>query len=857
VNQILNEYVKPDNMPLSVNEVRVKIRNVFSSDGIGEAIKQLKVLVYPEGRAYNSILQLEQELKEINLRRVSGSVDQRGLDLKYGEISERLLTLLDTLDESDLGPPQKGKKSKQGSLLYQIPTAMAVQKETRCRVRIAYDLYSVLENIELTEDTHIKEVRISEVMEVILIDPSHEAAFIIRTLNKSQEQFVEKNECTEWIFSVKPLRQGHFPLLLRISVVEKIGDKERTRDIVLEEMVVIVAEVKTTTEPNFRETGLIVWGTTTPSGDLAISSSAVEERTTMRKRSPLMKRTFSGALALATLMTVSGIAYAMLPAVRMNIDWTFTSLRNTQEAYQEFAEKYAGKPRAEQALVKVEELDWRAVVEEKSIPDIERFLMEHPQGLFEEKATELLETLYFEKLVTKASPESSVISIENFIKRFPEGKLVKKAERKLRQIKKERKDKGNKDSLSPYPRSKSQLSYESRAAAAWARAIAANTPKVFSEYLRLFPDGAEAGEARKRLARYASARERADWDEALRANTIEAFADHKRRYPSGAYTGEADTRIAALLEAADYEAAISQNTVAAYRSYLEKYPEGARAGDARSRMNGLQAAEEEAQAWRTARTENTPAAYRRYLEAWPDGRHADEATQLLAEASRDDDVVDQIEANMVPVSGGTFWMGCSARDDGDCLDMPSYTVSDFYIGKYEVTQKEWREVMGNSPSYFKNCNNCPVEQVSYEDIQIFLKKLNAKTGKRYRLPTEAEWEYAARGGSESWGYEYSGSNNLDEVAWYQDNSASKTHPVGQKKSNELGLYDMSGNVKEWCQYERGDDGVRYRVQRGGSCLNNALGCVITELRTEELSEYVEPNRNYALGFRLALFSGNR
>ncbi len=159
---------------------------------------------------------------------------------------------------------------------------------------------------------------------------------------------------------------------------------------------------------------------------------------------------------------------------------------------------------------------------------------------------------------------------------------------------------------------------------------------------------------------------------------------------------------------------------------------------------------------------------------------------------------------MVFVPGGSFQMG---SDDGEDDEKPVHTVQldDFYIGKYEVTQKQWREVMGENPSSFQGCDDCPVEQVSWNDVQEFIQKLNAQTGQNYRLPTEAEWEYAARGGQKSQGYQYAGSNNIDEVAWYDGNSGRKTHPVGQKRPNELGLYDMSGNVREWCSDWYGSD----------------------------------------------------
>lgn len=249
-----------------------------------------------------------------------------------------------------------------------------------------------------------------------------------------------------------------------------------------------------------------------------------------------------------------------------------------------------------------------------------------------------------------------------------------------------------------------------------------------------------------------------------------------------------------------------------------------------------------------------------------------------------------IPANMVFVKGGTFQMG---SNDGDSDEKPIHTVTvdDFYISKYEVTQKEWKVVMGNNPSNFgkltgflglvkKDLESNPVENISWYDAVKFcnkksemegLEKCYKGTGENikcdfsmngYRLPTEAEWEYAARGGVESdnFNYRYAGSNKIDEVAWYYENSESKTHPVGQKQPNELGIYDMNGNVWEWCNdwydsdyYEdspednpRGPKGGKYSVLRGGSWINYYNGCRVTlRYRKNRLSG------NYNDGFRLS------
>ena len=220
------------------------------------------------------------------------------------------------------------------------------------------------------------------------------------------------------------------------------------------------------------------------------------------------------------------------------------------------------------------------------------------------------------------------------------------------------------------------------------------------------------------------------------------------------------------------------------------------------------------------------------------------------------------EPEMVFVAGGSFTMGCTFEQGSDCAsdEKPSHEVqlTGFAIAKYEVTQALWKQVMGNNPSRFKG-DDLPVENVTWDDVQVFLQRLNAQTGKNYRLPTEAEWEYAARGGQQSRQTQFAGGFELETVAWCTANSENTTHAVGTKQPNELGLYDMSGNVWEWCsdyygQYtsdkQTNPTGAKKgtaRIVRGG-----CYAAIGRQCRVSGRKSLYQGGKDYMTGFRLAM-----
>lgn len=259
------------------------------------------------------------------------------------------------------------------------------------------------------------------------------------------------------------------------------------------------------------------------------------------------------------------------------------------------------------------------------------------------------------------------------------------------------------------------------------------------------------------------------------------------------------------------------------------------------------------------------------------GCHSNNKKSENTHANYEDFHLNGVDFRMIFVEGGDFVMNEGNEQVNDTNQQMhiahSVALSDFYIGETEVTQALWQAVMGTNPSHFKGNLQRPVECVSWNDCQLFIQKLNQLTGRTFALPTEAQWEYAALGGTKSQHHRYAGSDNIDEVAWYRNNAREGldtldanygTHPVKSKKPNELGLYDMSGNIWEWChdwfdaypttpqQDPTGSKNGERRICRGGGWKG-----IESYARCTERDHLPQDYGDYGLGFRLILTNSNQ
>ena len=702
------------------------------------------------------------------------------------------------------GEPQD--EIKMGNILYKIADKMQLNKIERCEIRIAKNEFLLLKGL-LIDESAPEDIKISNEMEVKLV-PSHNNAFKIVSITR-QKQSVDDDSFTRWIFDVTPLITGNQLLTLVVSTITwNNHNKEIKKDIVFERIVNVI-------------------------------TSYVEQK-------PIL--TFE-KIDFANLNGNDNISLQNLSnsTITININSSDKKQQRDNEKLdqvelQKHKEEQAEQQRLE--ALKAEEERNEKEKEAKILADQqlnEKLQKEERERLEQQKLREELELVELKRLAAQKAEEECIKKEKQA--KFLADRLLKEKQQKEEQERFAQQKLREELELAELKRLAAQKAEEERIEKEKQSKILADIllkekqQKEEQERLeqqRLKEEQAE----QRRIAAEKAEKERIEKEKKAkflaeqRLKEMQQKAEQDRLQQLKLKEEQAEQKRLLQIEAAQRE----EDERLKQQKLKEEKEEQKREA---TKLDAEKAEKAETDFWQAVFIENKKASYYKYLKKYPQGKFANEAKQilkiipqplvpiktrlfylfsslvvialvLLIYFSLRNHPKDILYFEMVPVKGGEFMMGDDTTHTSD-RSVHRVILPNFFICKYEVTQKQWVEVMGTNPSYFKGCDNCPVEQVSWNDALKFIKKLNEKTKNNFRLPTEAEWEFAARDSvmrsicpSPQW----AGTNNeveLGDYAWYEKNGENKTHPVGTKEPNGLGIYDLSGNVWEWCLDNYGSD----------------------------------------------------
>ncbi|HOY18121.1 MAG TPA: SUMF1/EgtB/PvdO family nonheme iron enzyme [Haliscomenobacter sp.] len=860
----------------SLPSLREELQTLVADNNLSAALTLCKGLLSQNAEKLNAILAMQANLKQLNGERNNGTIDQEKYAIRLAQINQAFLNFVTALEESDFEPPAAktantpGKDAHLGSVLYRVPHHMPLAKASICTIRVAIDEDAIVKDIDM-EDSDVrlhKQVEVSERMSAELLDFEGKV-FDIAAMS-AKDQNVRPTGYTQWLFRVTPLLEGEHQLLVKVSLLEFDPNTKEylPREVSVLETVTVVTATQHSDE---EEAPMKSTGQSFVMGPNAVQK---DKPTKIPWWKNLTQRGTALFLAFLTFTSLGVTSWAVTPEIKR--DWWWATLRNEPEVYEKFIEKHQSDAKGDAQNLLIETAYFRKAERSNSLNDLREYQNNYPSGEFQfrEKVLEKIATLEW-KEVESIQKDPQPLKIQKYLAHFPDATRLPEVVKAVSKLPAAQQaellpqvEQAYVQSMEAKPTARKLLQYSrdfpqltrlndlAKAAASQpereptielamekivlARVKTASTPEEVSALLPALetlgrPESLEKVEKlRQKNPALQQADLQAEIDEATQtiASAEAQRAEEERQRRAAAEKAKQDSlaRVKIQQEAADKAAQTRREQEAAERA--EKEQLAREAEEKRQQAAAAEKAEQE-----------------RLAKEAEEKRLADAATES-----------NLLQPAMVLVKGGTFKMGDDNSEYSYEKPAHAVTLSDFYIAKTEVTQAMWRAVMGNNPSSFKDCDQCPVEQVSWDDVQEFIRKLNAKTNKKYRLPTEAEWEYAARGGAKSQAFTYAGSNILDEVAWYTSNSGSKTHPVGQKKANELGLYDMSGNVYEWCQdwsdgeyYQKspannpqGPNTGSHRIYRGGSWYHIPIYARVVNRNSD-----TPDGRNSIIGFRLA------
>jgi len=822
-------------MPLSqpLAELRQNLEAQIRENQLPEALNALLALL-PEGSETHRIVSaLIARLNAANKERYRNTISSEEYQRRVDQVSADFFDLLAGLTEevflpavAETSTSKASKVGKFGSVLYRVPQIMPNQKPVRCTIRVAMDEDAILENIVLDEHVHVKpRVEISDVMRAELVD-AEGGVFQITALN-APNQLVRDTGYTEWNFSVTPLREGVHQLLVKVSIMEIVpGHAEPIlRDVSVMETVTVVTEdpVGLPALPaeasakeglsEFKPSGqsFAFQSTFTAQKPYQISySKEVDAPLAPQSTQPKPARARStnrGLRAVALFLAFLVLAPAATWAVSPKLDRELflatlqTNISGSTAPLDGFIQDHQQDPAARPYLDKAY---FRKADATDSLSDLRAYQRAFgSEGKYRLEVLQKVET-HEKKAIQSILNQPNALKIRQFVSKFPESERLPELKQAVE------------------ARTENRTELLTALENAYVSSVQAQpTETKVAAYLRDFPKQERLNEIAEAVAAKPE----------LLAKTRLGIEDAITRKVEAATTADQVRQVLRALESIGNSAATAkiEQIVAQKSPQIKK--------ELRQQMR--QSSE------RVKQREKADADLKPAPEPSPKDPLQNgllEGSKLPESSNPSEQQETPVETRnrrsgleMVSVEGGSYLMGSPEsekdREKDECQH--ELSVKTFSMGKYELTQADWFEVMGTKPSNFEDCDECPVEKVTWDDVQDFLKALNKKyPGKNYRLPSEAEWEYAASGGIKGGGYLYAGSNDLKKVAWYIGNSGSKTHRVGELAANKLGIYDMSGNVWEWCQdkygpypcNDRNEQDNSIHVLRGGSCSVYPVHC---------------------------------